>query len=111
MNQKIMSQNSNQTHHNFTSKNIIYNNINTMYKQDLSNLTKDQLIDLLLKQNTKIQLLKNKLDRPTPAQRRNVKQMVQDYEENIIPPPQNFKINPSPSPEQSRDLFHSLEKM
>ena len=105
MNQKIMSQNSNQTHHNFTSKNIIYNNINTMYKQDLSNLTKDQLIDLLLKQNTKIQLLKNKLDRPTPAQRKNVKQIVQDYEENIIPPPIEFQDKPSPSLGRSKDQF------
>ena len=41
-------------------KNIIYNNCN-MNKQALSNLNKDQLIDLLLKQNTKIQLLKIKL--------------------------------------------------
>ena len=39
-------------------KNIIYTNINKMYKQDLSNLNKDQLINLLIKQNTKIQLLK-----------------------------------------------------
>ena len=36
-----------------TTKNIIYNNYN-MKRQDLSNLNKDQLIDLLLKQNTKI---------------------------------------------------------
>ena len=36
-----------------TTKNIIYNNYN-MKSQDLSNLNKDQLIDLLLKQNTKI---------------------------------------------------------
>ena len=93
-----MSQNSNQTHHNFTSKNIIYNNINTMYKQDLSNLTKDQLINLLLKQNNKTQLLKNKLDRPTPAKRTNVKQMVQDYEENIIPPPLEFRDDYKPIP-------------
>ena len=44
-----MSQNSNQTHHNFTSKNIIYYNTNNMDKQNLSNLNKDQLINLLLK--------------------------------------------------------------
>ena len=31
---------------------------NSMNKQDLSNLTKSQLINLLLKQNNKIQLLK-----------------------------------------------------
>ena len=44
-----MSQNSNQTHHNFTSKNIIYTNINNMLKQDLSNLSKDQLINFIIK--------------------------------------------------------------
>ena len=92
-----MSQNSNQTHHNFTSKNIIYNN---MDKQNLSNLSKEELINLLLKQNTKIQLLKNKYEpiRPTPAKRTNVKQMVQDYEENIIPPPLEFQDRPVPKP-------------
>ena len=31
-------------------KNIIYDNINTMYKQDLSNLSKEELINLLIKQ-------------------------------------------------------------
>ena len=53
-----------------------------MYKQDLSNLSKEELINLLLKQNTKIQLLKNKYKpiRPTPAKRTNVKQMVEEYE-------------------------------
>ena len=81
-------------------KNIIYNNINNMLKQDLSNLSKEQLINLLLKQNAKIQLLKNKYEpiRPTPAQRKNVKQMVQDYEENIIPPPIEFQDKPIPKP-------------
>ena len=59
---------------------IIYTNI--MNKQDLSNLTKTQLINLLLKQNTKMQLLKHKLNteckndnnikpsRPVPAPRK-----------------------------------------
>ena len=72
-------------------KKIISTNIINMRKHNLSNLSKDELINLLLKQNTKIQLLKNKLDRPTPAKRTNVKQMVQDYEENIIPPPLEFQ--------------------
>ena len=82
-----------------TTKNLIYNNYN-MKRQDLSNLNKDQLIDLLLKQNTKIQLLKNKYEpnRPVPAKRKNVKQMVQDYEENIIPPPIEFQDKPIPKP-------------
>ena len=79
-------------------KNLIYSYSNNMRKQDLCNLTKEQLINLLLKQNTKINLLKNKLQRPTPAQRKNVKQMVQDYEENIIPPPPEFQDRPVPKP-------------
>ena len=74
---------------------IIYTN--SMNKQDLSNLTKTQLINLLLKQNTKIQLLKYKLNqeskndnkieprRPIPAPRKIVKQMAEEYEDNIIP--------------------------
>ena len=83
-----------------TPKNIIQTNINKMYKQDLTNLTKEQLINLLLKQNKKIQLLKNKIERPTPAPRTNVKQMVQEYEKNIIPPvpkPRTIK-RPVPAP-------------
>ena len=77
---------------------IIYGNSNTMSQQNLASLSKDQLINLLLKQNTKIQLLKNKLERPTPAKRTNVKQMVQDYEDNIIPPPPEFQDKPIPKP-------------
>ena len=79
-----------------TPQNIIHTNINNMDKYNLSSLTKDQLINLLLKQNAKIQLLKNKIERPTPAPRRNVKQMVQDYEENIIPPPNRISRQTNP---------------
>ena len=79
-----------------TPQNIIHTNINNMNTLDLSSLTKDQLINLLLKQNAKIQLLKNKIERPTPAPRRNVKQMVQDYEENIIPPPNRISRQTNP---------------
>ena len=81
---------------------IIYTN--SMNKQDLSNLTKDELINMLLKQNTKIQLLKNKLknecepSRPVSAPRKNVKQMVQEYEDNIILPPPEFRDGYKPIP-------------
>ena len=81
-----------------TPKNIIQTNINKMYKQDLTNLTKEQLINLLLKQNKKIQLLKNKLETPTPASRKSVRQMAQDYEDNIIPPPVEFRDDYKPVP-------------
>ena len=69
-----------------------------MPKQDLSNLSKEQLINLLIKQNAKIQLLKNKYERPTPTPRKNVKQMVKDYEDNIILPPPEFQDKPIPKP-------------
>ena len=81
-----------------TTKNIIYNNINNMSKHHLLNLTKEQLINLLLKQNKKIQLLKNKLETPTPASRKSVRQMAQDYEDNIIPPPVEFRDDYKPVP-------------
>ena len=42
-----------------TEKIISTNSMNT---HNLKNLTKSQLINLLLRQNTKIQLLKNKLN-------------------------------------------------
>ena len=52
---------------------------NSMNKQDLSNRTKNQLINLLLKQNDKIKMLfkkVNQIQKPIPAPRKNVKQMV-----------------------------------
>ena len=79
-------------------KNLIYSYSNNMDKYNLSSLTKDQLINLLLKQNAKIQLLKNKIERPTPASRKSVRQMAQDYEDNIIPPPVEFRDDYKPVP-------------
>ena len=54
--------------HSATPQNIIYTYYN-MNKQDLSNLTKSQQINLLLKQDDKIKLLFNKvnqLQKPVP---------------------------------------------
>ena len=86
---------------------------NNMNKTTLQDLTKYQLINLLLKQNLEIKklLLKNmklqpknddniKPKRPIPTPRKSVKQMVQDYEDNIIlppiPKPRTKKPVPSP---------------
>ena len=90
-------------------KNII--STNSMNTRDLKNLTKSQLINLLLKQNAEIKLLlqqnveqqpKNddnvKPRRPIPTPRKSVKQMVQDYEDNIILPPLEFKDDYKPIP-------------
>ena len=92
-------------------KNII--STNNMNKRDLSKLTKSQLINLLLKQNAEIKkhnveikklLQKNmklqpknddniKPRRPIPTPRKSVKQMVQEYEDNIILPPLEFRVD------------------
>ena len=91
---------------------------NNMNKTTLQDLTKDQLINLLLKQNLEIKklLLENmkmqpKNDdivhpplefrddyKPIPKPRKNVKQMVQDYEDNIIHPPLEFRDDYEPIP-------------
>ena len=75
-------------------KNIIYNN--SMNKSDLEKLDKSQLIQMLLKQD--LEMKKLKLRNPTPAPRKNVKQMVQDYEDNIIEPPPEFRDDYKPTP-------------
>ena len=90
-------------------KNII--STNNMNKRDLSKLTKSQLINLLFKQNMEIKklLLKNvkpqpknddnvKPRRPIPTPRKSVKQMVQEYEDNIILPPLEFRDDYKPVP-------------
>ena len=94
-------------------KKIISNN--NMNKRSLSELTKSQLINLLLKQNAEIKkfLLKNMKPQPTndhkpvpdprtkkpvPLPRKSVKQMVQEYEENIILPPLEFRDDYKPIP-------------
>ena len=56
--------------------------INNMNESSLKKLSKSQLIKLLLQQNVELQSRK-----PIPAPRKSVKQMVQDYEDNIIQPP------------------------
>ena len=87
-----------------------------MNKRDTKNLTKSQLMKLLLKQSIEIEKLSSKIKKssskkaknnyennviqpplefrddhkPIPAPRKSVKQMVQEYEDNIIPPP--FRI-------------------
>jgi len=82
-------------------KNII--STNNMDKRTLSKLTKSQLINLLLKQNMKPQPKNDdnvKPRRPIPTLQKSVKQMVQDYEDNIILPPPEFRddYKPVPSP-------------
>ena len=78
-----------------------------MNKSDLKNLTKTQLINLILKQNNEIKVSqqqnakpipKPRTTKPIPIPRKSVKQMVQDYEENIILPPLEFRDDYKPVP-------------
>ena len=82
-----------------------------MNKHSLANLSKSQLISLLLKQKAEIQKLSEKIDniippplefkdnhKPVPTPRKSVKQMVQDYENNIIHPPLEFRDDYKPVP-------------
>ena len=71
--------------------------INSMNKGDLKNLTKTQLINLILKQNAK-PIPKPRTTKPVPLPRKSVKQMVQDYEDNIILPPLEFRDDYKPVP-------------
>jgi len=70
-----------------------------MDKRTLSQLSKAELIQMLLKQNIEMKklLLKQKPE-PTSNPRKSVKQMVQDYEENIILPPPEFRDDYKPIP-------------
>ena len=78
---------------------------NNMNKYNLSQLTRSQLINLLIKQNLEITKLQQPIPRstpitekPIPAPRKSVKQMVQDYEDNIILPPLEFRDDYKPTP-------------
>ena len=76
------------------------NHIN-MNKASLKKLSKSQLIKLLLKQDKKpVQR------RPVPTPRKRVKQMVKQYEDNIILPPVEFRNNykPIPAPRTKRKV-------
>ena len=67
---------------------IISTNIN-MDESDLNKLSKTDLIKLILSL---------KSSQPITAPRKSVKQMVQEYEDNIIPPPLAFRDDYKPVP-------------
>ena len=72
------------------------NNLSITYmnKSNLSKLTKEQLIELLLES----QKPSKKTTVPIPKPRQSVKQMVKDYENTIIKPPVQFRDGPQPLP-------------
>ena len=57
-----------------------------MNKSQLEKLSKSELINLILQQNRKT--IKGK---PIPTPRHSVKEMIQEYEDNIIRPPFKFR--------------------
>ena len=71
-----------------------------MNKSYLEQLSKSELIELLLRKNkpTPAPRTKKMVERPIPTPRKSVKQMVQEYEDNIIPPPLEFRDDYKPTP-------------
>ena len=67
-----------------------------MDKASLKKLSKSKLIKLLLKQENKKPVPTKR--RPIPTPRKSVKQMVKQYEDNIILPPAEFRDNYKPIP-------------
>ena len=69
-------------------------NLINMNNSDLKKLSKSELIKLLLKQNAR----KPMDDKPVPTPRKSVKDMVKEYEDNVISPPPQFRDDHKPIP-------------
>lgn len=70
----------------------------SMNKSDLNKSSKSELIKLLLAKDQQKSVAKPRIKskKPTPAPCKGVKQMVKEYEENIILPPIEFRDNYKP---------------
>ena len=85
-------------------------NLINMNKSFLENLSKSDLIKLLLKVNAikpiKIDTSVPKPRRPIPTPRKSVKSMVQQYEDNVTSPPPEFRddYKPIPAPRTKKPL-------
>ena len=83
-----------------------------MDKASLKKLSKSELIKLLLKQEKKKPKIivvddtktSPKPRRPVPTPRKSVKDMIQQYEDNIILPPPEFRDRPIPKPRTKKPL-------
>ena len=83
-----------------------------MDKASLKKLSKSELIKLLLKQEKKKPEIivvddtktSPKPRRPIPTPRKSVKNMVKQYEDNIILPPPEFQDRPIPKPRTKKPL-------
>ena len=91
--------------------------LDNMKKADLKKPSKSQVTKLLLKQNFEPERAVPKPRiKPIPTPRKNVKQMVQEFEDNIIPPPVKLEMgeNQPKNPKQKRmlcQLQHQGQKM
>ena len=72
----------------------------SMNKKDLKKLKKSDLIKLLLEQDKKLV----PTQRPFPTPCKSVNQMVQEYENNIILPPLEFRDKPVPIPRTKKPV-------
>ena len=68
-----------------------------MNKGDLSKLTSSELINIILSLEQQLKEVKKQC-KPIPAPRKSVKQMVQEYEDNIILPPTPKPRTKKPTP-------------
>ena len=85
-----------------------------MDKASLKKLSKSELINLLLKQHKQKTIIVDdtkpvptpRTYKPVPASRKSVKDMVQQYEDNIISPPPEFRddYKPIPAPRTKKPL-------
>ena len=86
---------------NIGNKRTHKNNISYTYnmnRNNLSKLTKNQLIELLLEKERPVPKPRTKKQSPVPFPRQSVKQMVQNYENTIIQPPKQFMDKPKVAP-------------
>ena len=71
-----------------------YNHI-LMDKANLEKLSKSELINLVL---NKTKTVPKMIRKPIPTPRKSVKDMIRQYEDNIISPPPEFRDKPIPLP-------------
>ena len=84
-------------------------NLINMNKSFLEKLSKSELIELLLQKNEIIDDKPRPVPtprRPVPTPRNSVKDMVKEYEDNIISPPPEFRddYKPIPAPRTKKPL-------
>ena len=84
-----------------------------MQKKGLKKSTKSKSTHLLLKQDERITKIEQQfVKRLVAAPRKSVRQMVQAYDENIIPPPPEFRdgYKPTPKPRTIKIICQSLHQ-